>query len=61
VALIEKKIKEEAALDQPQDQLVATPLPATSLSGPGDTLSPMPSYSMSDPRAVDIVRHPEFG
>ena len=24
-------------------------------------LSPMPSYALSEPRVVDIVRHPEFG
>ena len=67
VALIGKK-KEEAALKPPQDQLAAGPpqtsslnVPASSALQPAHTLSPMPSYNMSDPRAVDIVRHPEFG
>ena len=68
-AVIEEKLKEDGVLKPPQEQapsMMSSMAQQNTLALVGaqqveGNLSPMPSYTHSEPRVVDIIRHPEFG
>uniref|UniRef100_A0A7M5XCZ7 Multiple PDZ domain protein n=1 Tax=Clytia hemisphaerica TaxID=252671 RepID=A0A7M5XCZ7_9CNID len=62
-AVIEKKIKEDAALRPSPPQPEATPVQTNALPPVAAITQeqPVTSFTQPEPRIVDIIRHPEFG